>query len=267
MTKEDPRDAGWKADPKGKFAGRYWDGSAWTERVNPGAEEATDPIKNTAMTKYPEPDTKRYASLVKGHQRVAKLNARSAERKEQLQEAKGPPEERSPRQVEIEAMASDKLDMRLGVNRELKELVQHLHDDEQLLTMARGGLNKAAGIVVVTNERVVFLDKRMIGHHFEDFPLKAITSISASQAMVSAKVKIYAGSHFTEVTDVIPKQRGQEIVDAVRGAQAASAPNAEPAGTPSSSKLDQLEQLGRLRDAGVLSGEEFDAEKRKVLDS
>lgn len=29
----DLREAGWKPDPAGRFAGRYWDGSAWTEHV------------------------------------------------------------------------------------------------------------------------------------------------------------------------------------------------------------------------------------------
>jgi len=41
----DPKAAGWKKDPSGRFAGRYWDGSAWTDHVV-GADRvrATDPL-------------------------------------------------------------------------------------------------------------------------------------------------------------------------------------------------------------------------------
>ncbi len=157
--------------------------------------------------------------------------------------------------------------MRFGVGREIKALSTHLHDDERLVTMARGGLKGAQGIVVVTSERVIFLDQRIVTVNFEDFPHSVITTISSSKAVLSAKVKLYAGSHSTEITDVIPKERGQEIVDAVRSAQAAAAaPSAAPAAAnPAPGKLDQLEQLGRLRDAGVLTPDEFEAEKRKVL--
>jgi hypothetical protein len=44
-------------------------------------------------------------------------------------------------------------------------------------------------------------------------------------------------------------------------AAAASAPSTRPAGD----RLDRLEQLGQLRDAGVLTAEEYDALRRRVL--
>lgn len=41
----DPKAAGWKLDPTGRFAGRYWDGSAWTEHVvDKDRVRATDPL-------------------------------------------------------------------------------------------------------------------------------------------------------------------------------------------------------------------------------
>ncbi|MBN8866755.1 MAG: SHOCT domain-containing protein [Solirubrobacterales bacterium] len=51
-------------------------------------------------------------------------------------------------------------------------------------------------------------------------------------------------------------------------APAAAAPPAPaPAAAPEGSRLDRLEQLGRLKDAGVLDDEEFAAEKKRILGS
>jgi hypothetical protein len=47
-----------------------------------------------------------------------------------------------------------------------------------------------------------------------------------------------------------------------RGAQAQRSDDAEP-----DARLRELEQLGRLREAGVLDAQEFELEKRKILDS
>lgn len=56
-------------------------------------------------------------------------------------------------------------------------------------------------------------------------------------------------------------------------AQAAAAPAAPAAPTPApaapandmSAKLEQLKQLGELRDAGILTPEEFEAKKAQIL--
>jgi putative oligomerization/nucleic acid binding protein len=45
-----------------------------------------------------------------------------------------------------------------------------------------------------------------------------------------------------------------------------SAP-APPAGAPPDDKIERLKQLGELRDSGVLTPEEFEREKQKVLAS
>lgn len=65
-----------------------------------------------------------------------------------------------------------------------------------------------------------------------------------------------------------PKQRAVEIGDYVRGRVAGGpAPAAAPAAAsgPAETVSDQLRQLGELRDAGVLTQEEFDAKKAELL--
>ncbi len=50
----DPSAAGWKRDPSGRYAGRYWDGSVWTEHVvSQDRVRSTDPLVAEAVR--PEP--------------------------------------------------------------------------------------------------------------------------------------------------------------------------------------------------------------------
>jgi hypothetical protein len=49
--------------------------------------------------------------------------------------------------------------------------------------------------------------------------------------------------------------------------QYAAAPPPAPPADPMQDKLDQLKQLGQLKDQGVLSDEEFQQQKAKILNS
>ncbi|MFF5455260.1 SHOCT domain-containing protein [Streptomyces sp. NPDC012950] len=48
---------------------------------------------------------------------------------------------------------------------------------------------------------------------------------------------------------------------------AAQPPAPAPAATPMDAKISQLQQLGQLKDQGVLSAEEFEAQKSRILAS
>ena len=56
-------------------------------------------------------------------------------------------------------------------------------------------------------------------------------------------------------------------LDDVESQQAAPAAAPAPSGGGTSDMLDQLEKLGELRKAGVLTESEFDAQKQKLLQS
>ena len=44
MSDETTHEAGWYADPRGRFELRYYDGTAWTDHVATGGEQSTDPF-------------------------------------------------------------------------------------------------------------------------------------------------------------------------------------------------------------------------------
>lgn len=56
----------------------------------------------------------------------------------------------------------------------------------------------------------------------------------------------------------------EQRIENVEAGQAQPAGGAQ-AGAPAPSTLDQLKQLGELRDSGVLTPEEFENEKQKIM--
>lgn len=58
----------------------------------------------------------------------------------------------------------------------------------------------------------------------------------------------------------------QQIADLqAQQAQQAAAPSPAPAGGMSDDTINQLKQLGELKDQGVLTEDEFEAQKKKLL--
>lgn len=49
----DPRAAGWKKDPSGRFVGRYWDGTTWTEHV-----VTEDRVRSVDPVQTPNPSSR-----------------------------------------------------------------------------------------------------------------------------------------------------------------------------------------------------------------
>jgi hypothetical protein len=90
--------------------------------------------------------------------------------------------------------------------------------------------------------------------------------------MRSGELTIFVSGNKATVKDVHPKQRAPEIGDYVRQkiasgpaqALAAAAPQAGPSAS-AESPMDQLKKLAELRDAGIVSNEEFEAKKAELL--
>lgn len=61
------------------------------------------------------------------------------------------------------------------------------------------------------------------------------------------------------------QQYEQQQYQQQQAQQAAPAPQAAPAGGGEESMIDQLKQLGELKDQGILTEEEFAAQKAKLL--
>lgn len=165
---------------------------------------------------------------------------------------------------EIENLKLDSFRKFLG-RKEINELPEILSANEKIDNLIQGIYNKGQGILVSTNRRLVFVDKGLLyGLRVEDFPLEKITSIQYETGLIFGQVKIHISANIA-VIDQVDKAAARKFAEFVRDKlsqpkEAAQQKIQEP------NILDQLEKLGNLKERGILSDEEFQQQKRKLLD-
>lgn len=155
-----------------------------------------------------------------------------------------------------------------GVKKAIGNLENYLTQNEKCIQLLSGQIrgNKLAtnGLLALTTGRVIYLHERM-GSTLIDLPLDHITSITYSKRAIGlGSILIVVPSQSIDLYSIDPK-RGQGFVEAVRNqASQKQLGSAQPASE--ADPLDRLKKLGDLRDAGLLTEEEFARQKAKILD-
>jgi Bacterial PH domain/Short C-terminal domain len=160
--------------------------------------------------------------------------------------------------------------------KEVKELPNVLWDDEKVekfIVGTYGGIG--TGVLVATNKRLVFVDKGMMKLRVEDFPYDKITSIQYKTGMMMGELTIFASGNKAEIEN-LDKKQCRNFAETVRARITAASEHAsykEPASQAAAAQpadaggdvVSQIERLGRLREQGLLTDEEFQAQKEKIL--
>ena len=174
------------------------------------------------------------------------------------------------------AAAVARMGRTLGIKRELGSLAERLHDGEEVQDIGRVEYRGHGCMLAVTDRRLLFVREGMIRETVEEIPLRAITSVASHRKLANGVLEVTvagnrekwpmtSASHTERVSETI---RRVVHVAANPGGPRLPAP---PAPTPphsSSAPVDhiaQLRQLAELRDAGIVSGEEFEAKKTEIL--
>jgi hypothetical protein len=151
--------------------------------------------------------------------------------------------------------------------KEISELPSILAANEQIDNLIQGTYNKGQGILVSTDRRLVFVDKGLLyGLKVEDFPLDKITSIQYETGLLLGEVKIHTSGNIA-VIDNVEKSAARKFAEFIRNKLSAPKPQTQPLQQFSEpSVLDKLEKLGKLKESGILSEEEFSEQKKKLLE-
>ncbi|MGE0560467.1 MAG: PH domain-containing protein [Flavobacteriales bacterium] len=142
-----------------------------------------------------------------------------------------------------------------------------LAQDENLDNIIQGFYNNSIGILVSTNRRLIFIDKGLIyGLKVEDFPLDKISSIQYETGLIMGKLKIHTSANIA-VIDKVDKNQVRNFAEFVRNKieSKSESQNTSSSTVVESDIFDKLEKLGKLKDSGVLSEEEFNDQKTKLL--
>jgi hypothetical protein len=118
----------------------------------------------------------------------------------------------------------------------------------------------------LTDERlVVRIGSEAVPRH--DVPFHQITDVEDRAGLLTGYLTVHVGEQKLAFAR-IPKASVRPMADALRTlvAHAGPAPDEPPVEGHAPSALEELERLGRLRDNGVITDEEFGEAKRKLLD-
>lgn len=164
--------------------------------------------------------------------------------------------------------AMDRMVSKFGARRELKKLTEHLWHDEQVQQMTSGSYGGGLGLVILTDRRLMFIKEGIMNRTNEDFPLDKLSSAQWSSGLGLGKITVFASGNKAEITQM-NKTEGKRMVDLLRARLSAPpSPTSAPVPAPEGGgvdPVDQIRRLAELRDAGILSNEEFEAKKTDIL--
>lgn len=165
----------------------------------------------------------------------------------------------------------------MGKHEKLIEQAQSHLDEGETMDWSVFGLYEAMrlgdkvvrnGVLIATDRRVLFYAKRLGGYDLESFPYRNISSFESGRSLSGSSVTFFASGNQVRVKMIQPDGAVTKLVELVRQRMAASstpAPAASGKNGEAEDVIAQIEQLGKLRDAGVLTEEEFSTKKAEML--
>lgn len=159
-----------------------------------------------------------------------------------------------------------------GTKKEIKYLPEILSHDEVIKCLTSGMMDGKTWLVVCTSKRVIFLDKGMFyGLRQSEIPLNKINSINQSSGFFFGTISIWYGTS-SLVMKNIKKNSIKYFVNAANKAIEDLENHRRDENHTSKEQsvlkdivADELTKLATLKAQGVLTQEEFDQQKAKLL--
>lgn len=157
---------------------------------------------------------------------------------------------------------------------EIKELPSLLYDEEILHAIVEGQLKRihnrdinGFGIAIATNKRIIFFRKSIIGTVTkEETPISKISSASFRKGLLSSSIAIVTSNN-ESVIEQCDKMVGRKFIDKVQNLISGLDNIAifSPQIHTQNDTLVQLEKLFELKQKGIVTEEEFNSQKTKIL--
>ena len=152
----------------------------------------------------------------------------------------------------------------------LAAVEEHLDENETIIescegvyeTEILGSDSVRNGIFIVTEKRVVFYAKKLMGYDLESFPLTKISAIEMSKGFMGKSINMKMSGN-TASMKWIQKGDPDKLVRYVRENMGEKAMAPPP--PPADDIPTQIQKLASLRDAGILTEEEFATKKAELL--
>lgn len=172
-----------------------------------------------------------------------------------------------------------------GTKKELKALPAHLEEGEVVLALASGMIAQSdtsnvldfganTWLAVATDRRLLFLDAAMLTSSVDtqSIRLDRVQAVSSSQGFMFGKITVDLGARLLEIDNCMKKHVGIFASQANKAIEVREDRQAAPqqvfvqgTATAESTPLEKLKELGALKEAGIVSDEEFAAAKAGLL--
>lgn len=121
------------------------------------------------------------------------------------------------------------------------------------------------GVLILTDRRIAFFRKGALSEKFEPWPIAKISSVDTRKGLQTYEIKLHTSGDDLEL--LIPdKLKGEEFTAALQRKLTELTSGSPPSpNSVGSDPLEQLRKLGELRQAGVVSEEEFATKKAELL--
>ena len=158
------------------------------------------------------------------------------------------------------------------IDRLLERAKEHFDEGEEPLqtvlgayeTKIMGGDSVRNGVFIATNQRLLFYAKKLTGFDIESFPYANISSMEMGKNLMGHYISFFASGNSCKMK-WISDGDVRAFVDTVKAQTAAAKSSPAPSSEQPTDPVDQLERLGKLHAAGVLTDEEFSAKKAEIL--
>lgn len=174
--------------------------------------------------------------------------------------------------IQDEIRALGEVDL-FGTAKEVTHLPEILADDENIRYLTSGLTNGTTWLIVCTQKRIILLDYGFLfGMKQSEMALENINSISYQQGLLFGSIEIWHGGARMLIENC-GKETVRPFVDAVNKAikdlknenVQSSVKQQESVQTNQDDIVSKLERLAVLKEKGILTDEEFAAQKAKIL--
>jgi hypothetical protein len=131
--------------------------------------------------------------------------------------------------------------------------------------MGSGDKKQYNGQFVLTSERACFYRKGFLGEVFETIPLSKITSVETLSRMGYRVLRLHTSHDALAFKTFEPKALFDEVHERLEALRHQPPGGLAAPKAPEETVTDKLRKLGELREAGVLTDEEFSTKKAELL--
>lgn len=170
------------------------------------------------------------------------------------------------RKREYDRIAKEIGDDQFFTKKELNHLPEILADGEQILAFSSGLMDGNTWLITLTDRRIIFLDKGMIyGLKQVSIDLDKINAVAGHTGLIFGKIEIQ-DSATGRVIENVWKKTVVPFTNRVRDAiQKRKTPASMSVADRQDDIVDKLERLAALMEKGILTSDEFQQQKAKLL--